>query len=84
MYQKTPEVKIHIGETYWACPDDPYDKRLQIELFQSNVIPSAIRYYFKLPENVSDDSVKTEEKQPLKSWNFYLTEKNRSISLNLF
>ena len=61
---------IHIGETSRACPDDPYEKRLQIELFQSNVYPSAIRNYFKLPAEVSEDSVKTEEKQPLQTETF--------------
>ena len=34
-------------------PDDPYEKRLQIELFQSNFYPATIRNYFKLPEDVT-------------------------------
>ena len=58
-------------ETSWACPDDPYEKRLQIELFQSSFYPALIRNYFKLPEEV-DDSDQIEEKKAFNTWTFYL------------
>ena len=56
-----------IDENLIARQDDPYEKRLQIELFQSKFYPTAIRNYFKLPEDVNEnDFNEMEEKQPLK------------------
>ena len=62
-----------IDENLKARQDDPYEKRLQIELFQSNFYPTAIRNYFKLPEDLNEkDFDEMEEKQPLQwlhTWN---------------
>ena len=49
-----------------ASPDDPYEKKLQLELFQSQFYPAAIRNYFKLPDDTSKDDIdQMNEKQPL-------------------
>ena len=45
-------------EATQASPDDPYDKKLQIELFQSPVYPEFLQNYFKLDEIENEKSEK--------------------------
>ena len=48
-----------------ASPDDPYEKRLQIELFQSHFYPAVIRNYFKLSTDKSGKENDQKEAQSL-------------------
>ena len=47
-----------LDEATKASPDDPYDKKLQIELFQSPFYPEALQNYFKLEEIANEKSEK--------------------------
>ena len=46
-------------------PLDPYEEKLQIELFQSAFYPEFLRQYFKLPENKNFDNIDIDEKKLL-------------------
>ena len=48
-------VKAVFNEPWKASPNDPYDKKLQIELFKSSIYPESVQNYFKLRDHLGDN-----------------------------